>query len=138
MTIDNLSASSEIAAHGMKAHATRLRVISENLANANSTSEVPGGEPYRRKLLTFRNTLDRELEANTVTVKRIYDDQSELGVKYDPAHPAADENGYVLTPNVNPLIEMMDMREAQRSYEANLNVITASREMVAKTLELLR
>jgi flagellar basal-body rod protein FlgC len=138
MTMDNLSASSEIAAHGMKAQATRLRVISENLANANSTSEVPGGEPYRRKLLTFRNTLDRELEANTVTVKRIYDDQSELGVKYDPAHPAADENGYVLTPNVNPLIEMMDMREAQRSYEANLNVITASREMVAKTLELLR
>ncbi len=138
MTMDNLSASSEIAAQGMKAQATRLRVISENLANANSTSEVPGGEPYRRKLLTFRNTLDRELEANTVTVKRIYDDQSELGVKYDPAHPAADENGYVLTPNVNPLIEMMDMREAQRSYEANLNVITASREMVAKTLELLR
>ncbi|MEQ8735045.1 MAG: flagellar basal body rod protein FlgC [Rhodospirillaceae bacterium] len=136
--MDNLSASSEIAAQGMKAQATRLRVISENLANANSTSEVPGGEPYRRKLLTFRNTLDRELEANTVTVKRIYDDQSELGVKYDPAHPAADENGYVLTPNVNPLIEMMDMREAQRSYEANLNVITASREMVAKTLELLR
>ena len=138
MTMDNLSASSKIAAHGMKAQATRLRVISENLANANSTSEVPGGEPYRRKLLTFRNTLDRELEANTVTVKRIYDDKSDLGVKYDPAHPAADENGYVLTPNVNPLIEMMDMREAQRSYEANLNVITASREMVSKTLELLR
>jgi len=136
--MDNLSASSKIAAHGMKAQATRLRVISENLANANSTSEVPGGEPYRRKLLTFRNTLDRELEANTVTVKRIYDDKSDLGVKYDPAHPAADENGYVLTPNVNPLIEMMDMREAQRSYEANLNVITASREMVSKTLELLR
>lgn len=136
--MDNLSASSKIAAHGMKAQATRLRVISENLANVNSTSEVPGGEPYRRKLLTFRNALDRELEANTVKVKRIYDDKSELGVRYDPAHPAADANGYVLTPNVNPLIEMMDMREAQRSYEANMSVITTSRQMLAKTLELLR
>ncbi|NKB43992.1 MAG: flagellar basal body rod protein FlgC [Alphaproteobacteria bacterium] len=136
--MDNLSASSKIAAHGMKAQATRLRVISENLANVNSTSEVPGGEPYRRKLLTFRNALDRQLEANTVKVKRIYDDKSELGVRYDPAHPAADANGYVLTPNVNPLIEMMDMREAQRSYEANMNVISTSRQMLAKTLELLR
>ena len=138
MTMDNLSASKDIAAHGMKAQATRLRVIAENIANANSTSEVPGGEPYRRKLITFRNTLDRELEANTVVVKRIYDDQTSLGVKYDPAHPAADDDGYVLTPNVNPLIEMMDMREAQRSYEANMNIISTSREMVAKTLELLR
>ena len=138
MTMDNLDASKEIAAHGMKAQATRLRVIAENIANVNSTSEVPGGEPYRRKLISFRNMLDRELEANTVVVKRIYDDQSNLGVRYDPAHPAAHEEGYVLTPNVNPLIEMMDMREAQRSYEANMNVITTSREMMSKTLELLR
>ena len=138
MTMDNLDASKEIAAHGMKAQATRLRVIAENIANANSTSERPGGEPYRRKLITFRNTLDRELEANTVIVKRIYDDQSNLGVKYDPAHPVADDEGYVLTPNVNPFIEMMDMREAQRSYEANMNIISTSREMMAKTLELLR
>jgi len=122
----------------MKAQATRLRVISENLANVNSTSEVPGGEPYRRKLITFRNTLDRELEANTVTVKKIYDDKTQLNTKYDPTHPAANAEGYVLIPNVNPLIEMMDMREAQRSYEANMNVITTSRQMVAKTLELLR
>jgi len=136
--MDNLSASSKIAAHGMKAQATRLRVISENLANVNSTSEVPGGEPYRRKLITFRNTLDRELEANTVTVKKIYDDKTQLNTKYDPTHPAANAEGYVLIPNVNPLIEMMDMREAQRSYEANMNVITTSRQMVAKTLELLR
>lgn len=136
--MDNLSASSKIAAHGMKAQATRLRVISENLANVNSTSEVPGGEPYRRKLITFRNSLDRELEANTVKVKRIYDDKSELNTRYDPAHPASDANGYVLVPNVNPLIEMMDMREAQRSYEANMNVISTSRQMMAKTLELLK
>ena len=138
MTMDNLDASKEIASHGMKAQATRLLVITENIANANSTSELPGGEPYRRKLITFRNALDRELEANTVVAKRIYDDQSNLGVRYDPAHPAADDDGYVLTPNVNPLIEMMDMREAQRSYEANMNVITTSREMMMKTLELLR
>jgi len=138
MTMDNLSASSKIAAHGMKAQATRLRVIAENLANVNSTSEVAGGEPYRRKLITFRNALDRELEANTVTVKKIFDDKTALGSRYDPAHPAANDQGYVLTPNVNPLIEMMDMREAQRSYEANMNVITTSRQMMAKTLELLR
>ncbi len=136
--MDNLSASSKIAAHGMKAQATRLRVISENLANVNSTSEFPGGEPYRRKLVTFRNTLDRELEANTVKVKRIFDDQSTLESKYSPTHPAADDEGYILVPNVNPLIEMMDMREAQRSYEANMNVISTSRQMLAKTLELLR
>lgn len=136
--MDNLSASSKIAAHGMKAQATRLRVISENLANVNSTSEVPGGEPYRRKLITFRNTLDRELEANTVKVKKIYDDETQLNTKYDPTHPAANAEGYVLIPNVNPLIEMMDMREAQRSYEANMNVISTSRQMLAKTLELLR
>ncbi|MEQ9449325.1 MAG: flagellar basal body rod protein FlgC [Rhodospirillaceae bacterium] len=136
--MDDLSISKDIATAGMKAQATRLRVISENLANANSTSEVPGGEPYRRKLITFRNQLDRELQADTVTVKRIYNDRGALENKYDPTHPAADENGYVLQPNVNPLIEMMDMREAQRSYEANMTVVTAAREMMAKTLELLQ
>ncbi|MCC6915583.1 MAG: flagellar basal body rod protein FlgC [Rhodospirillaceae bacterium] len=138
MAVDDLSASSEIASKGMKAQATRLRVISENLANADSTAEVPGGEPYRRKLVTFRNQLDRELEADTVKVKRIYNDRSALTSKYDPTHPGANEQGYVLQPNVNPLIEMMDMREAQRSYEANMNVIATSRQMVAKTLDLLR
>ena len=138
MTMDNLDASSKMASHGMKAQATRLRVIAENLANVNSTSEVPGGEPYRRKLITFRYTLDRELEANTVKVKKMFDDQTALSSRYDPAHPAADDQGYVLTPNVNPLIEMMDMREAQRAYEANLNIITTSRQMMTKTLELLR
>jgi len=136
--MDDLSSSSQIAAKGMKAQATRLRVISENLANANSTSEVPGGEPYRRKLVTFRNQLDKELEADAVKVKRIYNDRSKLPLKYDPTHPGANPQGYVLQPNVNPLIEMMDMREAQRSYEANLNVISTSRQMVAKTLELLK
>src|SRR6185503_1337996 len=136
--MDDLKISSTIASHGMKAQATRLRVISENLANADSTSEVPGGEPYRRKLVTFRNQLDKTLGADTVVVRRIFNDPSKLQSKYDPSHPGANAQGYVLVPNVNPLIEMMDMREAQRSYEANMNVISASRQMVAKTLELLK
>ena len=136
--MDDLTASSDIASKGMKAQATRLRVISENLANADSTSETPGGEPYRRKLVTFRNQLDKTLDADTVKVKRIFNDRSKLPAKYDPAHPAANAQGYVLQPNVNPLIEMMDMREAQRSYEANMNVISTSRQMVAKTLDLLK
>jgi flagellar basal-body rod protein FlgC len=133
-----LTSSTEIAAKGMKAQATRLRVISENLTNADSTSEVPGGEPYRRKLVTFRNQLDKTLGADTVVVRRIFNDPSKLQSKYDPSHPGANAQGYVLVPNVNPLIEMMDMREAQRSYEANMNVISTSRQMVAKTLELLK
>jgi flagellar basal-body rod protein FlgC len=136
--MDDLTSSTEIAAKGMKAQATRLRVISENLANADSTSEVPGGEPYRRKLVTFRNQLDKTLGADTVVVRRIFNDPSKLQSKYDPSHPGANAQGYVLVPNVNPLIEMMDMREAQRSYEANMNVISTSRQMVAKTLELLK
>jgi flagellar basal-body rod protein FlgC len=136
--MDDLKISSQIASHGMKAQATRLRVISENLANADSTAERAGGEPYRRKLVTFRNQLDRALQAVTVKVKKITNDRSKLPSKYDPTHPGADEKGYVLLPNVNPLVEMMDMREAQRSYEANMNVISTSRQMVAKTLELLK
>jgi flagellar basal-body rod protein FlgC len=138
MAMDDLKSSAQIASYGMKAQATRLRVISENLANADSTSEIPGKEPYRRKLVTFRNQLDRQLEADTVKVNKIITDRSKLRSKYDPTHPAADEKGYVLQPNVNPLVEMMDMREAQRSYEANMNVITTSRQMVAKTLDLLK
>ena len=136
--MDDLNISSQIASHGMKAQATRLRVISENLANADSTSEVPGRDPYRRKLVTFRNQLDKNLHADSVKVKRIHNDESKLPSKYDPTHPGADANGYILMPNVNPLVEMMDMREAQRSYEANMNVISTSRQMVAKTLDLLK
>jgi flagellar basal-body rod protein FlgC len=136
--MDDLSSSSEIAAKGMKAQATRLRVISENLANADSTSEVPGGEPYRRKLVTFRNALDKQLQADIVKVKRIYNDKSKLPSKYDPAHPGANAQGYVLQPNVNPLIEAADMKAAQRSYEANLNAIEAARGMTMRTVDLLK
>ena len=122
----------------MKAQGTRLRVISENIANAQSMAQSPGGTPYRRKTITFKNQLDRQVGLDLVNVKNIGTDQAEFGKKYNPSHPAADQDGYVQTPNVNTLVEMMDMREAQRSYEANMNVISTSRQMVAKTLELLK
>jgi flagellar basal-body rod protein FlgC len=128
----------KISASGMKAQGTRLRVISENIANTNSLAETPGGDPYRRKLVTFQNVLDRELKADLVKVSRIGFDNSEFSKRFDPTHPAADAEGYVLTPNVNGLIEMMDMREAQRSYDANLNLVEASKRMIERTIDLMR
>ncbi|WP_282607989.1 flagellar basal body rod protein FlgC [Pelagibius sp. Alg239-R121] len=126
-----------IAASGMQAQGTRLRVIAENVANADSVSQTPGGVPYRRKLVSFGNALDRELGVETVRVRKVMTDKSEFSRSYEPGHPAADEDGYVLRPNVNTLIEMSDMREAQRSYEANLKAIEASRNMLQKTLQIL-
>ena len=122
--MDDLTLSKTIAASGMKAQAQRLRVISENLANADSLSKTPGGQPYRRKTVTFRNELDRATGAELVKVGRVSRDRGQLERKYDPGHEAAGADGYVLLPNVNPLVETMDMKEAQRTYEANLNVIS--------------
>ena len=116
----------------------RLKVISENIANADSISPVQGGDPYRRKIVTFQNVLDRKLGADLVRVKGVELDKSEFKKNYNPGHPAADKNGYVSLPNVNPLIEMMDMREAQRSYEANLRIISVSKSMLTRTIDLLR
>ena len=127
-----------VSATGMKAQGSRLKVISENLANADSTAQTPGGEPYRRKVLTFRNVLDRQLGVDTVRVNRISPDTSDFELRYDPSHPAANAEGYVMTPNVNPMIELTDMREAQRSYEANLSMIETSKSMIQRTLEILR
>jgi flagellar basal-body rod protein FlgC len=127
-----------ISAAGMRVQGERLRVISENIANADSVSERPGGDPYRRKTITFQNALDRELGANLVKVKKVGLDPSEFTRKYDPSNPAADKSGYVKLPNVNALIEMNDMREAQRSYEANLKVIEVARGMLTRTIDLLR
>jgi flagellar basal-body rod protein FlgC len=127
-----------ISAAGMRVQGERLRVIAENVANVDSVSEVPGGDPYRRKTITFQNALDRELGATLVKVKKVGLDPSEFTRKYDPGNPAADKSGYVKLPNVNALIEMNDMREAQRSYEANLKVIEVSRGMLQRTIDLLR
>ena len=126
-----------IAASGLKAQSGRMRVISENIANADSTSQRPGGDPYRRKIATFSAEVDRSLEANVVGLGRIQPDRTDFRTKYEPGHPAADPRGYVKYPNVNPLIEMTDMRDAQRSYEANLNVIGATRRMIQRTLAIL-
>jgi flagellar basal-body rod protein FlgC len=127
-----------IAASGLKAQSGRMRVIAENIANADSTAQRTGGSPYRRKIATFRTEVDRALEAQTVGMGRVQLDQSDFRTKYEPGHPAADRDGYVKYPNVNSLVEMTDMREAQRSYEANLNVIGATRRMIQRTLDLLK
>ena len=127
-----------IAASGLRAQSGRMRVIAENLANGESTARTANGEPYRRKIATFEQVFDREVGATLVKPGRILTDRSSFGSKYQPGHPAADAKGYVKTSNVKSLIESMDMREAQRSYEANLNVITATRRMLARTLDILR
>lgn len=127
-----------ISASGMKAQSERLKVISQNLANADSMATTPGGDPYRRKLVTFRTAMDRELGIRTVQVNRVIEDKSEFQKRLDPAHPAADADGYIKLPNVNSLVELADMREAQRSYEANLKAIEASRMMLQRTVDILR
>ncbi len=127
-----------VAASGLRAQSGRMRVIAENLANADSTARTPGGDPYRRKVPTFNNTFNRELEAHVVQLGRIRTDQSEFRTRFDPSHPAADERGEVKLPNVDSLVEQMDMREAQRSYEANLNLVSATRRMISRTIEILR
>ena len=127
-----------VAASGLKAQSGRMRVIAENIANADSTAEKPGADPYRRRVASFGRRFDRELEAHVVELGRVKPDQSAFRTKFEPGHPAADVKGEVKLPNVNSIIETMDMREAQRSYEANLNLITATRRMISRTLEILR
>jgi flagellar basal-body rod protein FlgC len=130
--------SMSIAASGLRTQAGRMRVIAENIANADSTAKSAGADPYRRKIATFRSEIDRALDANVVGLGKVRTDPSEFRTKYEPGHPAADANGYVKYPNVNSLVEMTDMREAQRSYEANLNVIGATRRMIQRTIDLLK
>jgi flagellar basal-body rod protein FlgC len=127
-----------IAASGLRAQAGRMRIISENIANADSTAPRAGADPYRRKIPTFRAEVERTLDARIMAVGRVRTDPSDFRTKYEPGHPAADANGYVKYPNVNSLIEMTDMREAQRAYEANLNVIGAARRMIQRTIDILR
>lgn len=127
-----------IATSGLRAQAGRMRVISENIANAESTASTAGGDPYRRKVPTFTSELDRSLDARVVSLGRVKPDTSAFRVKYEPGNPSADSTGQVKYPNVNPLIEMTDMRDAQRSYEANLNIISATRRMIQRTLDILK
>jgi flagellar basal-body rod protein FlgC len=127
-----------ISSAGMQVQSERLRTVAENIANAGSTAKTPGGDPYRRKLVVFQNVLDREMGFNKVKIAQRTNDFSGFTLKYEPTHPAADEQGYVKYPNVNPIIESMDMREARRAYEANLNVIEMAKAMLSQTINLLR
>lgn len=127
-----------IAASGLRAQAGRMRVISENIANADSTAQRADADPFRRRIPTFRTAFDRTLDARVVSLGKIKTDSSQFRVKHEPGHPSADANGNVKYPNVNALVEMTDMREAQRSYEANINVIGVTRRMIQRTLDILK
>jgi flagellar basal-body rod protein FlgC len=126
------------AASGMRVQATRLRVVAENLANVASTAATPGGDPYRRKVMTFDQAVDRATGAPTVKPGQITADRAPFRSVYDPSHPAADAQGYVSMPNVSELVEAADMREAQRTYEANLSALSQARLMISKTLDILK
>jgi flagellar basal-body rod protein FlgC len=122
----------------MAAQTTRLRVIAENIANQDSTGSSAGADPYRRQTITFQAKLDAALGAQTVQVKSIGKDDGDLPLRYDPSNPAANAQGYVKLPNVNTFVEVMDMREAERSYSANLSVMQASRTMLSRTIDMLK
>ena len=127
-----------VAASGMRVQTERMKVISENIANANTTSPTPGGDPYRRKIPTVTSSFDAELGANLVETGKTIEDKSDFRSQYDPGNPNADKQGYVKLPNVDPLIEIMDMRDAQRSYEADLTVMDATKSMLSRTVDLLK
>ncbi|RDS78374.1 flagellar basal body rod protein FlgC [Alteriqipengyuania lutimaris] len=135
MSLDN---SIGVSAAGLRAQSLRMRVIAENLANANSVADTPGGDPYRRKVPTFKAAMDRENGATTVEITGIAADRSDFKRVHQPGNPAADADGYVKMPNVNSLVESADMKSAQRSYEANLNAIEAARSLTMRTIDLLK
>jgi flagellar basal-body rod protein FlgC len=136
--IDALQASLKIAGSGMEVQSTRLRVISENVANAQSTGPTPGSDPYVRKTISFDNEMDRASGIQTVRVKNIGVDDQPFKLELDPGNPAADAKGFVKMPNVNLLVELADMREANRSYEANLQVVKQSGDLTSMTIGLLK
>lgn len=128
----------DVAGSGLTAQSERLKVIAQNIANADSVSTIPGGDPYQRKTISFKSVLDRKLGVEKVGVDKLGTDKSEFGRKYDPSNAVADADGYIKTPNVNTMIEMADMREARNSYQANLSVIEMTKSMISRTLDLLR
>jgi flagellar basal-body rod protein FlgC len=134
----DLDASLGVSASGLRAQSLRMRTIAENLANQDSVADTPGGNPYRRKVVSFQAAVDRANGGTGVKVKAIQNDQSDFVKVYQPGHPAADAQGYVLRPNVNGLIETADMKAAQRSYEANLNAIEAAKSLTMRTIDLLK
>lgn len=136
--MDALSATLKVAASGLTAQSERLRIVSENLANAQSTGSTPGSEPYQRKTIVFSAELDRALGASTVEVSSINRDPAAFPLEFLPGHEAADENGFVKMPNINVLVEMADMTEANRSYEANLQVVKQARDLISMTIDLMR
>jgi flagellar basal-body rod protein FlgC len=138
MASSDLTSIFTIASSGLQAQTVRMKVVAENLANAGTTPASAAQKPYQRQVVTFKNEFDRAMGAYVVKVAGVQKDKSDFVKKYDPSHPAADKEGYVLTPNVKPIMESMDMREAQRSYDANLNVIEAARVMLLRTIDLLR
>jgi flagellar basal-body rod protein FlgC len=134
----DLMAAMGAAATGLRAQTVRIRISAENLANADSTASTPGGDPYRRKAPVFRTFYDRAVGADTVKVTGERADQTPFPEKFDPSNPGADARGYVKLSNVSALVEMADLREAQRAYEANLNVVEASRAMMLGVVSLLK
>lgn len=127
-----------IAATGLHAQNARMRIIAENIANADSAGKTPGEDPYRRRIPTFEAVMSDEAGGKIVEIGKLAYDMSDFQSRYEPGHPAADDKGYVKYPNVNTLIESMDMRSAQRTYEANLNVVTVTRSMLGRTLDILK
>ncbi len=136
--MDILKSILTVAASGMRAQGERLKVVSENVANANSTGAAPGADPYRRKIISFEEMLDHDTGASGVTVAEVSRDETDFELRHDPSHPAADENGFVKVSNVNAIIEMANMREASRSYQANLNMFETARGMRTQLLDLLK
>jgi flagellar basal-body rod protein FlgC len=135
---DPLSASLKISGSGIRAQSTRLKIISENIANSNSTGSTPGADPFARKTVTFENEMSRAEGTNLTRVKRIGVDSATFRLEHNPGHPAADENGHVKMPNVDILVETADMRDATRAYEANLQIVKQARDLVSMTLDLLK
>ncbi|WP_294644995.1 flagellar basal body rod protein FlgC [uncultured Aureimonas sp.] len=135
---DSITSALKIAASGLEAQSERMRIVSENVANARSTGQTPGSDPYRRKTVAFTSEMDRLIGADLVRIKSVGTDRSDFRMEHDPGNPAADQDGYVKMPNVNMLVEMTDMREANRSYEANLQVIKQARELINLTIDLMR